>query len=108
MAASTLCLQIPAAEDAQPAEENQHRDITKADISIRTGADGVGDGGHDRQASKHEEADKSPTLCQAAHSSARPNRQISTTVTISARFICWVITLSASAQRPIRSVYRCL
>ncbi|STS79161.1 Uncharacterised protein [Klebsiella pneumoniae] len=25
---------------------------------------------------------KSPTLCQAAHSSARPNRQMSTTVTI--------------------------
>ncbi len=39
---------------------------------------------------------KSPTLCRAAHSSAKPNRQMSTTVTIRARFICWGNHPSAS------------
>ena len=51
-------LQIPAAEDAQPAEENEYRNITKADITIRAGAHRVGDGGHDRQATQREEADE--------------------------------------------------
>ncbi len=48
---------------------------------------------------------KSPTLCRAAHSSARPNRQMSTTVTIRARFICWgVITLSASRAAALDAI----
>ncbi|MNN51882.1 hypothetical protein D3C81_1665440 [compost metagenome] len=51
-------LEIPAAHHAEPAEENQHRNITQTNITVRACADGVGDGGDNRHATQHHEANK--------------------------------------------------
>ncbi|MNV68842.1 hypothetical protein D3C71_1617160 [compost metagenome] len=49
-------LQVVGACHAQPAKEHQHRNVTQPQIAIGFGADGIGNGGDDRQPAQHQEA----------------------------------------------------